>query len=44
MAGQPFMAVFSNGDPVAKEVIENGVADLGRRYRIIWYGILFILM
>ena len=28
MAGQPFMVVPSNGDPVAKEVTEDEVADI----------------
>ena len=29
MAGQPFMAVSSNGEPAAKELIEDEVADIG---------------
>ena len=29
MARQPFLAVSSNGEPVAKELIENEVADIG---------------
>lgn len=29
MAGQPFMVVPSNGDPVTKEVTEDEVADIG---------------
>ncbi len=29
MAGQPFMAVSSDGEPVTKELIEDEVADIG---------------
>lgn len=29
MAGQPFLAVSSNGEPEAKELIEDEVADIG---------------
>ena len=29
MAGQPFLAVSSNGEPAAKELIEDEVADIG---------------
>ncbi|MCI9127823.1 MAG: hypothetical protein HFG28_11695 [Eubacterium sp.] len=29
MAGQPFMAVSSNGEPASKELIEDEMADIG---------------
>lgn len=29
MAGQPFLAVSSNGESAAKELVEDGVADIG---------------
>ena len=29
MAGQPFLALSSNGEPAAKELIEDEAADIG---------------